>query len=120
MGWMIFGNNIVWLAAVVAISAYSYTIYRRNLTLERTCRDLQVSNIRLTQHLDFLIRRFHLTTPPYVTDSSMSKLSEIGQPMIVRCWHCQKSQQEPHDASCPWFYVQSNIEYVNHRPSLRN
>lgn len=121
MWWMILGSNTLWCAATVILSAYIVSLLRRRTTLEQQHAEVLRSNIRLTQHLDFLIRRFHLRTPPYVAESSTIKTSGmgIGEPVSMRCWHCQRTQQEPHDASCPWFYVQNNIEYVEHRPSLR-
>lgn len=72
------------------------------------------TNVRLTLHLDHLMRHFHLHghDVAYVAQSS-----ERGAPII--CWHCQSPKDRPHAAKCPYAYVQDHFTFHTGRPTLR-
>lgn len=85
---------------------------RRELT-ENLQKHAQ-TNVRLTLHLDYLMRHFHIHGQdiPYVAQGT-----ELDAPII--CWHCQAPKDHPHAPKCPHAYVREHFRFHTGRPTLR-
>lgn len=105
---------VAWIAilVVVILLTHRVRVYRQ---MQQEYQQAQHTNVRLTLHLDHLMRHFHIhgNDVPYVAQSE-------ARTAPILCWHCGVQQGQPHTAKCPYKYVQEHFKFTaNGRPTLR-
>lgn len=115
MYYVLYSVPIVAWIGVLAVVGWLLHRLRVSRQVQHEYQQIQRANVRLTLHLDHLMRHFHIhgNDVPYVAQSE-SKTAQI------LCWHCRAQQGQSHDPKCPYAYVQEHFVFTaNGRPTLR-